>query len=202
MIRINLLPPEITEKRKSEQYWKYIVLGAVVLYAILGVFGFVMFMKVTARTAEVNAAQQEAQALETQANSFKIFEDRQQDLATRQAIANKALAGRMEWSELLNEIALVLPSDAWLTTMHLDEQKFSIAGMSADAVSDPSSSGFKPIAKLLVHMGDIQELENVWLESSTKQTYLNQATVGFNVSADVSKQTTGTANAPAPPSQP
>ncbi|HEY3317232.1 MAG TPA: hypothetical protein VGK50_02245 [Coriobacteriia bacterium] len=205
MIRINLLPPEITDKRKAEQRWKYLVFGAVAIYALLAVFWFVMFLRVTARTAEVSAAQQQAQALQTQANAFKIFEDRQTDLKARQVVAEKALAGRMEWSKLLNEIALVLPADAWLTTLHVDEAKFAAAGRSVDVVSDPTSSGFKPIAKLLVHMGDVQQLENVWLDNSIKGTFLDQDTVQFSVTADVAKPAapaSATAAVPAPPSKP
>jgi hypothetical protein len=73
MIRINLLPPEITEKRRAEQRWKYVVFGAVALYAVLAVFWFVMYLNVTGRSADVAAKKQEAQSLNTQAESFKIF---------------------------------------------------------------------------------------------------------------------------------
>ena len=44
MIRINLLPPEITEKRKDEERWRYVALGAVVPDIVLATVWFGMFL--------------------------------------------------------------------------------------------------------------------------------------------------------------
>lgn len=200
MIRINLLPPEITDKRKAERRWYYVVLGAVGIYLVLAVFWFVMFLQVTAKSADVGAKMQEAQALQQQASSFKVFEDRQADLKARQATVDKALTGRREWSKLFTELALVLPADAWLEKLHVDEKAFQISGQSLAPTGDEQSSGFKPVAKLLVHMADLQDLENVWLGSSNKSQVLSQDTVTFDITADISQVATKTAGAPAPPS--
>ena len=86
------------------------------LYVILASSGSCMFARRSRRVGRGRRKEQQAQACQTQADSFKVFEDRQADLEARQATADKALAGRMEWSKLLNELALVLPSDAWLTS--------------------------------------------------------------------------------------
>lgn len=204
MIRINLLPPEITEKRRAEKRWKYVVFGAVALYAVLAVFWFVMYLSVTQKAAEVAAKKQEAESVTRQAESFKIFEDRQKDLVARQGVVDKALTGRMQWSRLLNETALVLPSDAWLTNMQVDEKAFTISGQAVDAIGESGSSGFKPIAKLLVHMSDMQQLQNVWLNSSSKTDFKSQPTLTFSLSAEMIKAATATPTAgaaPAPPAQ-
>jgi Tfp pilus assembly protein PilN len=197
MIRINLLPPEITEKRKAERRWNYVVLAAVALYVLLGVFWFAIFLQVTTKAADVAGKQQEARSLQAQASGFKIFEDRQQDLQTRQSTADKALEGRIAFSRLFSELALVLPSDAWLTRAHADEKAFTVAGDAVDSQGDQSSSGFKPIAKLLVHLADVQQLENVWLSSSSKQSYLQHPVLQFEIGADVASPTVS----PAPPKQ-
>lgn len=203
MIRINLLPPEITEKRKAEQRWKYVVAGALLLYIVLGVFWSVMALQVMAKSADVASRQQEAQALNTQANTFKVFEDRKAALDARQMVADKALAGRMEWSKLFSEVSLVLPVDAWLTKLHVDEKALSVEGTCIDAIGDTGSSGFKPLAKLLVHLADLRQIENVWLQSTNRQEYKEQPVVTFIVGADVTAPATATVNpasAPAPPS--
>lgn len=202
MIRINLLPPEITEKRKAEQRWKYVIAGAAALYIVIGIFWFFMFLQVTAKSADVAAREQEAQALNAQANAFKVFEDRKQALDARQAVADKALAGRVDWSKLFSEVALVLPADSWLTKLKADEKAFTAEGKCVDAVGDTGASGFKPLAKLLVHMADLREIENVWLQSTTREEYQDQPVVSFVVGGDMTPTTSTVtpSGAPAPPS--
>lgn len=201
MIRINLLPPEITEKRRWEERWVYVYLGAAAVFIALAIFWFVMFLQVTGKQSDVDIKVQQAQNLQTQANSFKVFEDRQQDLKARQTTANKALVGRLDSSRLFNDLALILPADAWLTSLHLDQKAFSIKGLAVDSQGDMTSMGFKPIAKLLVRMADLRQLENVWLNTSARAVVLDQPVMNFDVSADVSQPDTRTpAGAPAPPS--
>lgn len=202
MIRINLLPPEITEKRKAEQRWVYVIFGAVGLYALLFIFFGVMWLQVSAAQADVAGKQQEAQSLQAQAGSFKVFEDRQADLVKRQQVADKALAGRVTWSKLLSEMALVLPPDSWLKEVHADEKTFSMQGYAAVDPADMTAMGFKPVAKMLVRMGDLEQLQNVWLESCQKSLYLGKPAATFSVQADIAAASTTTATAAAPaPSQ-
>ena len=68
------------------------------------------------------------------------------------------------------------------------------------------SSGFKPLAKLLVHMSDLEQLENVWLDSTSKSRVRGSSPSSRSrIGADVTKPATSTvtpASAPAPPSTP
>jgi Tfp pilus assembly protein PilN len=201
VIRINLLPPEITEKRKAEQRWVYVIFGAVAFYALLFIFFGVMWLQVSAAEADVAGKQQEAQSLQAQAGSFKVFEDRQADLVARKQVADKALAGRIAWSRLMRELALVLPADAWLTEVHADEKTFTMKGMAVDGRGDMTSMGFKPVAKLLVRMADLDQLQNVWLETSKRGEFLDKPVVEFSLGADVVTSSSTTARVSAPPTQ-
>lgn len=201
MIRINLLPPEITEKRGWERRWVWVWFGGAAVAIALAIFWFVMFLQVSAKQADVAAKVQQAQSLQAQASAFKVFEDRQRDLKTRQATADRALSGRLDASLLFNDIAIIMPTDAWLVSLHVDQKAFDIKGDAVDSQGDQASMGFKPVAKLLVRMADLRQLENVWLNSASKAQFDAQPVMVFDVSADVSQPVTVTAgSAPAPPS--
>ena len=86
----------------------------------------------------------------------------------------------------------------------MDEKAYSIGGSAVDAVGESGSSGFKPIAKLLVHMADLQQIENVWLDSSSKSDFSDSRHSPSLVAAEMSQETSATnttASAPAPPTQ-
>jgi Tfp pilus assembly protein PilN len=229
MIRINLLPPEIVQKRKDEKRWRWVALGGVVAIAIV-VLGFaVLQFQVSVKQAEVASIRQQAAALKEKADKFRIFQQKKTDLATRKQIANSALAGRMDWSKLLAELCLVLPSDIYLQRIGVSEPKMSppspgslsVDGRALDYPNDIPDLGYKSVAKLLVRLTELDSLDNVWLTSSSKpappvaQTTTEDAGdesgaaattidyyITFSITSQVTVPSTATANAsgvPAPP---
>jgi Tfp pilus assembly protein PilN len=183
----------------------YVVFGALAFYAFLFIFFLIMYFQVTGAQAEVAAKQQEAQSLQAQAGSFKVFEDRQADLNKRQGVATKALGGRIAWSRLFTEVALVLPADSWLQTMRGDEKTLVITGLAIDDEGDQSSMGYKPVAKMLVRVSDLEQLQNVWLDASKHTVFLGKPVLDFTVGAEMalpkSENASSTSASPAPPSQ-
>jgi Tfp pilus assembly protein PilN len=227
MIRINLLPPEIVQKRKDEKRWRWVALGGVVATVIV-VLGFlVLQFQVSAKQAEVASVRQQAASLKEKADKFRIFQEKRTDLATRKAVADVALAGRMDWSKLLAELCLVLPSDIYLQRIGVAEPPdmaavpprgtLSIAGRALDYPYDTPDLGYKSVAKLLVRLAELESLDNVWLSNSTKpapppedttddgsgaDTVITDYYITFAMSARVIPPTTSTASAsgvPAPP---
>jgi hypothetical protein len=125
MIRINLLPPEIVQKRKDEKRWRWVAFGGVVAFVIVGLVFAVLQLQVAGKQYEVSSVRQQAEALKQKADKFKIFQDKKTDLETRKQIAAGALAGRTDWSKVLSEICLVLPSDIYLTRIGAMEPKMA-----------------------------------------------------------------------------
>ena len=186
-IRITLLPPEIVEKRKAESRRLVFVAVGFAIIALLGIAWAFLALFVGIKTGEVASAQQQAASLRAQAASFKVFEDRAGDLKARQAVADRALAGRIEWSQLMGDLSLVLPPDIWLETFEGDQataggaapsspaasasgsgsnSNLLLTGWSLDVPVDKANGGFKSIAQLLVRLDDLSMLKNVWLTSA------------------------------------
>ena len=202
MIRINLLPPEILEKRKAESRRLYLVAIALVVLALLGLVWASMAVMVQTKSLELGSKQQQAANLQAQADRFKVFEDRTRELQQRKSISATALAGRVDWSRLASEVTLVLPTDMWLTTFQGTEKDgLKLQGWSLDS----GSNGFKSIAKLLVRLTDLEQLQDAWLTTAQLKDFVpDKPAIQFDTTSKV-KTTTGQATSGVvipPPSAP
>ncbi len=182
MIRINLLPPEITQRRKDERLWRWIGLGAAIVVVLLAGIFVIVSIEVSLKQNEVDSIQQQAEGLRQQSNRFRVFAVKQSDLEARKAVVKSALTGRMDWSRLLAEVALVLPGDLFLTAMQGNEPKaaapvvpaqpaggdLTIAGKALDYPDDVPDLGYKSVAKMLVRLAELDQLDNVWMSDSAK----------------------------------
>jgi Tfp pilus assembly protein PilN len=98
----------------------------------------------------------------------------------------RALAGRRDWARLFDELSLVLPSDLWAEAMFSSETDgITIQGWAIDAPNDTPDAGHKSIAKMLVRLADLEQLQDVWLTNSVKTLYLEQDAIQFTVTAQV-----------------
>jgi Tfp pilus assembly protein PilN len=185
MIRVNLLPPEILEKRKAERRLAYMVVAFVVVSLVLaGVWGFAL-TRANSKQRTLEAKQQELQQVKQQAAALEIFEVQQAELARRKSVAHAALDARQDWAKLLDEISLVLPSDMWLSTLAATtEARLQLEGFSVDATDTPDY-GHKTVAKLLVRLAELEQLADVWLSNSVKTQVEERPALQFTVTASV-----------------
>ncbi|MDO8848587.1 MAG: PilN domain-containing protein [Coriobacteriia bacterium] len=191
MMRINLLPPEILERRKAERRFGWIIVAAVLVAVVLaGTWAFAHF-RLQARQDELAEVQQQVQSTNAQAAHLAVFEERAATLETRRSTAALALDGRRNWGRLFSELSLVMPSDIWLNALTAEESAVTFAGWAVDSPTDSPDVGHKSMAKLLVRLADLEQLSNVWLTSSEKGQFEEQPAIQFTVTADVSEPTAG-----------
>jgi Tfp pilus assembly protein PilN len=184
VIRIDLLPPEIIQKRVDERRWVYILFGGVAVAVIVFIFFGIVYLEVLGKRTDAAAVQQELERVQREAEDFKVFEDREADLGTRQTVVDQALAGRIPWSSLMTEISLVMPSDVWLNALKADEKALNFDGQAIDR-GGAATGGYKNISRVLVRMSDLEGLTNVWLDSSARGTVYDEPVMDFTMSAEV-----------------
>ncbi len=184
MTRINLLPPEIVERRKAEKRMSWVALGAVLVGVILlGAYAY-GYWSVNSRQDELALVQQQVRATQAQADQLAIFEQRATELTARKETATLALAGCRNWAKIFTEMSLVLPSDVWIETMAADEESgLQIAGYAVDSATDTPDLGHKTMAKTLVRLADLEQLQDVWLTTSVKDEYEERPAIRFTVTA-------------------
>jgi hypothetical protein len=202
MVRINLLPQEILEKRRFERDIRYVVLaGVAALVVLFAVYGL-LAIQVSQRNAELQDRQQTVANLNAQAEAFAIFEEKESDLEARLLLADEALAGRVEWGRVANELSLIMPSDVWIVTLTTDEEQgVTMFARAVDSETDVPDVGHKAVAKTLVRLNDLEQLSSVWLSSSIKTEYEEKPVIDFTVTTaverpDLEEDTDGV---PAPP---
>jgi len=211
MARINLLPREIAEKRKFERRIGFVLVAGLVVYVVLFLAYAGLGWVVSQRNAELQSHLELAASLSAQAEAFKIFEDKEADLDRRVAIAEVALAQRVDWSRIVNELSLVLPPDVWLTDLTASEQDgLLMRGIAVDLATDVPDSGHKAVARTLVRLGGLELLQNVWLTTSRKAMFTvgdgdERPVIEFEVTTGVVRPpgpAQATAVVPAPPAPP
>lgn len=186
MMRVNLLPPEILERRTAEKRIGWVAVGAIAVALVLAGVWATAAYQLQVRKEELASIQQQTQAVQAQANQLAIFEMRAGELDERREVVLSALGGRVDWPGLLDEVSLVLPSDLWAQTIVVDEDAgLSVAGYAVDSPSDTPDQGHKAIAKGLVRLADLDSLYDVWLLNSAKTEYAEQDAIQFTFSAKV-----------------
>jgi len=202
MLRINLLPQEILEKRRFERDIRYVVLASVVALVVLFAVYGVLAIQVSQRNAELQDRKETEANLQAQAEAFAIFEEKESDLEARLVLADEALAGRVEWGRVANELSLIMPSDVWIVTLTTDEvEGVTMFARAVDSETDVPDVGHKAVAKTLVRLNDLEQLSSVWLGSSIKTEYEEKPVIDFTVTTaverpDLEEDTDGV---PAPP---
>ena len=206
MIRIYLIPPEILQARRDESRWKSVWLGGGIATLVVVLFWAVLFLQVGTATTEVASIQQDAASLTAQTSRFDVFKQKEADLRVRQDAVDSATAGAIDWDKLLTELGLVLPNDVYLTTFTgVDNAASGVTGnsvitLAGQARFDPEESpalGYKSIAKMLVRLTEMKQLDNVWLTSATKNpdTETEAGNYLWAVTANITPAPTQTASA-------
>lgn len=207
MVRINLLPPEITEKRRLEQRLVWVGLAAMVVFVVLGLVWAFLLWQVGQKNSELQANVEAANQVKAQAEAFKVFELKEGELTARKQTAQTALAQRVDWARVVNELSLVLPSDTWLTSLQGNEvDGLDMTGEILDSPNDVPDAGHKAVAKTLVRLSSLELLYNVWLVNSTKSVNItaDAPIIEFEMTAQVVRPdaaTTSNSSVPAPPTQ-
>ena len=204
MIRINLIPPEILQRRRDEVRWRWLWLGALIVAVALGLFYVVMFFNTVGIQAQVANTKEQADTLQESARIFSVFRQRESELSARKSAVLAAATGRVDWANMLDELGLVLPTDMYLTSLAGSEAGVSqpvgsvtLAGQ-AVPVSDLQApgQGYKSVAKALVRLTEMEQLDSVWLTQAgvAPSTDSSQVvpSITWQISAKISPQAADT----------
>jgi Tfp pilus assembly protein PilN len=175
VIRINLLPPEIIERRRYERFYPYIFVATGLLVAVvLATWGFLQFVS-SARTEELQSIEQSAAQLRQQADALAVFELQQQELLVRQNAVLTALSGRVDVGRLCEEMSLILPEEVWLTSLEVVEagpdSQMKATAFAPRPLGQKMHEGFKSVAATLVRLASLKDLYDVWLGRAAAESY-------------------------------
>lgn len=194
--RVNLLPPEISEKRRLQQVQAGVV-GAVALsiaaVAFLDVQGG---HNVSAAQQKVNVATADNGRLTKQLATYSDVKATAAQLAASQALLNQAMSTEVQWSVYLADFSVMLPPTTWLTSLTMTSTL--PAGSLATSSGAPSEIGTVSVQGVAMKYDNLADwldslktengLANVYFSSATEQFIGATKTVAFQASANLTSQ--------------
>lgn len=197
-ININLLPPEVLEKRKGEKIVVYLLGGMAGLILLLtGIYAFYDF-KIREENRQLSLLKAERDRYSQQIGEYQYFETRKKEIENKKAIIEGAMAGEISWSKVLNELSMVVPSDIWLMSFSGSATGISMSGYAVDYAYDVPDEGFKPLARWLIRFSEVERYTNVILGGSfSRDVYNNRPAIPWSMSANFTSAQP--APEPAPP---
>lgn len=167
-ITINLLPREVLEKRKGEQRLAFMLLGLVVMVAAIVLVYGLNFVRLSQEQANLDIIKGENQKVQLQISKIEDFETNKNFVESRENLVAAAITGKYAWSRFLNNVSLIVPNEVWLKSLSAEKDGSVKFSGSALAGSSASGIGHTPVAKWLVHLAELKDVQDVWLSSSTK----------------------------------
>ena len=204
-ILINLLPQEIIDKRKAE---KRIILALLVAAAIgmilFGVFSINM-IRLSAQEDKITRLENENAKHQVAIDEIRIFQEKQGQVKQLESLIASVSGLRFVWSKFFNDISLIMPNDIWLTKLSSDSKVVSFDGLVQGNTTGTTDLGHKPVAKWLVHLGQIEGLSDIWLTTTNKVSDKDNGKIKFSTTAKIkqpkSEITAPVVSAPPPSGQ-
>jgi Tfp pilus assembly protein PilN len=153
---INLLPPEIIEKRESEKRLLIIGLVSLLYIAILVMIYVLLQAKLYQENLVLTQLKTQNALLNKQIAEFKIFEERKAAVDSRRQVIEQAMAGEISWYKLFLEMSMIIPNDIALESLSVD--------LAEGLKMNGKAKSYLAIAKLMVRLNELDEVENVWLD--------------------------------------
>jgi len=181
MTKINLLPPEKVKARRgpaqSSYLWLVILLPVLVLVVIVLLY-FSASSKVSQKKEALKNAQTELADWQAKNAALQTYKTRQDQITQLESSVVTALQGRVYWARILNNVAITMPSDIWLSSLNGVSGEASSAGnvtFAGYALQCPNRNlghfygyfpDYRPIANWLERMATITEFQKVWLSTA------------------------------------
>ncbi len=189
MRAVNLLPRD--DGRASSRQKNPVAIGAVGGALFVTTILAAWFLTASAGVADsqkrLDAVQAELAATPVPPPDAPGASQLEQEKTARIAALSSALAGRLAWDRVLRELSLVLPDDAWLTSLSAEAPPAVAASTpTAGFTINGRTYSHDGVARLLARLGVVPHLSNVTLQHSSLTTSeTGRKVVEFSISAVV-----------------
>lgn len=178
MFKINLLPKEVLERRRYEDWYpRVFLIAAVALVMVIALYALFAFQANSMR-GELQSTRDNSEGYRQSAEKLSIFEKKETQLQEREVVAQAALAGRVNVGEVANDISLVLPDEVWLESLTINQDTgLILAGNTPRSAGQSTDVAYKSVAKTLVRLSELPGLYDVWLDSAANAQWSKWALV-------------------------
>lgn len=163
---VTLLPSEESAKRVARKQ-NLVAAGGVGGFAAL-LLGLAVMRGAQIDSAKTAAAEAEARAttLQSQVAELSDVEKLEADIAAGRTAVTAALTGDVVWPDLVRDVAAVIPDDVWLESF--SASRGTVPGTAGTVLFTAKGSEHPSAARWLLRASELENVQNVWLTSSTK----------------------------------
>lgn len=182
MRRLDLLPPAYAARQKERRNIGVVVIVGLVLLLVLLVWWFSLGGQVSSERDNLEQAQARNAALQAEIDDLQRFSDLQTEVQGKVGALTVVFQGDIAWPSLLNDVAMVLPGEIWLTS--LTGSAGAVEGAAPVGTETApirvgkeaafgrvqfqgSSLSMPGVAKWLIRLRSVKEFQAVWLNSAT-----------------------------------
>jgi len=178
--RVNLLPSEIKKGQETRRRFVLFVLAGIALVLLIVAFWFLQSMRLSDVQNQIDAQNQQNQAIQQQINGLQQYEQLQTEAQQQQDLLSSAYAGEVSYSGMLVDISKVIPSDTYLTNFASTLQPPGSASSATPSSSSTSTTTFvgnmtfsgetlhfDSMSTWLNRLGEVQGWANPWVSSVT-----------------------------------
>ena len=193
--RINLLPAADRARTKTDVGMLLLIVGGVVVLAGIAFSYYSFNNQLSSKQDELAQLQNENAQIMAQLASLAEFDALAQETKDSEALVQSLYAGRTLVSQVLGDMSLVVPDNAWFTSMTVDAPFATVGGDPAaeGASTSPGSVtiqgntySFEDVATFLVRLELVPGLVDINLSSATSAAGVfdvRKTVKGFGVSA-------------------
>ena len=172
---VNLLPPEIAERRQFRRVQLCLGGGLVATVGVVALLQLSALGATADAERELQSATAQGAALRTEATAFAEVEGVYARADAARALLAQAMSDEVRFSGLLDALSVTLPDDVWLKSI-----TFTQATPAATAAAGTPGIGTVSFTGVALSHDDVA----AWLESLSRQpgyadAYLSEATTGL-----------------------
>lgn len=186
--RINLLPPEIAERRRGRQRRAAMAAAGVALVALYA--GVYVLQETRLRGERDRLAEQQRTNAQLRAKVAELaqFESAEAELKRKEGLVGALTKEEVRWSVLLADVSLVIPADVWLTALSGTVQEQGEAATKTVGQITMSGTTFThlDVAKWLTRLATAREFFFPYISLSAKATLFAIPIVNFNSTVQLS----------------
>jgi Tfp pilus assembly protein PilN len=177
MTQVNLLPSDVRQKLKTRQLTILVgMVGAIVVALLLGYF-VLQNNKLASANNDLAAAKAQNNALQSQITSLNRYKVLNDQVTSQKTTVSTAKAGSVEFSGVLHDLSMVIPSNVYVTgvtgTLTLGDgaaTQPNSGNVIGNIQFQGSATDHLAVALWLTRLAQVSGWDNSWITASVKRS--------------------------------
>ena len=161
--RVNLLPPEIAERKQAQRIQAGLALVVVIAVGAVGLLYNQGSSSVSDAQTRLTTAQSQQTSLQAEKAKLSYVTTAKSDEDVANAALTQAMGSDIQWSNYLADLSVILPAHAWFTSISMTESV--AAGSLPSVASAPATVGSISFAGDGISHNDLA----AWLDAASKE---------------------------------